>query len=85
LSTETDLAWANQTLQPHLAIQGNLNPLLFTEATPTQVQTQLAQALALCANQPGYIVNLGHGFTPATNIDTVQQAVNMVKNYIKPE
>lgn len=30
LSTETDLAWASQTLQPQVAIQGNLDPHLFT-------------------------------------------------------
>lgn len=81
LSTEIDLAWAHQTLQSHLTIQGNINPTLFTENTHHPLQTALNQALTLCAHQPGYIVNLGHGFTPNTRIELVQHAVDMVKSY----
>ncbi|MFZ2587315.1 MAG: uroporphyrinogen decarboxylase [Alphaproteobacteria bacterium] len=78
LSTETDLAWAAQTLQPQVTIQGNLDPMLFTKATPAPLQNALNQSLSLCGNQPGYIVNLGHGFTPETNPDFVKYTVETI-------
>lgn len=81
LSTEIDLTWAHQTLQPHLTIQGNINPTVFTESTLLPLEKTLTHALNLCASQPGYIVNLGHGFTPDTRIEHVQRAVDMVKAY----
>lgn len=81
LSTETDLAWAAQTLQPQLTLQGNLDPTLFTEATPTPLKQALSRALDLCGHQPGYIVNLGHGFTPQTRPELVQEAVTQLKEF----
>lgn len=81
LSTETDLAWASQTLQPYLAIQGNLDPMLFALPNETAVVEATHKALAVAALQPGYVVNLGHGFTPQTNPDYVARVADIVRAY----
>lgn len=80
LSTEIDLPWAIQTLQPHLAIQGNLNPQL-TTGEPAPLIAALQTMLDIAAPHPGYIVNLGHGLTPQTHPDNVQRIVDTVKNW----
>ena len=78
LSTEHDLRWASQTLQPHLTIQGNLDPDL-TTGEPGPMVTVLQSLLDIAAPHPGYIVNLGHGLTPQTRPDNVQRIVDTVK------
>lgn len=81
LSTETDLVWASKTLQPFHAIQGNLDPRLFTLDSPDAALAATKQALAVAANQPGYVVNLGHGFTPDTKPDTLQLVADTIRAY----
>lgn len=83
LSTEIDLHWAAQTLQPHLAIQGNLNPQL-TEGEPEPMLQALQTQLDTAAIRPGYIVNLGHGLTPQTRPDNIRQLVEKVKSWHAP-
>jgi uroporphyrinogen decarboxylase len=80
LSTEIDLTWATQTLQPHVAIQGNLNPTL-TEGAPTPLLKALQHQLDTAAPHPGYIVNLGHGLTPQTRPENIQLIVDTVKSW----
>lgn len=80
LSTEIDLTWAAQTLQPHIAIQGNLNPTL-TEGKPEPLLKALKEQLDTAAPSPGYIVNLGHGLTPQTRPENIALLVETVKNW----
>lgn len=80
LSTEHNLAWAHQTLQPQVAIQGNLNPELMTGA-PEPLRQAAQTMLNTAATQPGYIVNLGHGLTPQTNPDNVKLLADLVRSY----
>lgn len=83
LSTEVDLAWASQTLQPHVAIQGNLNPEL-TMGEPQPLVEAVTAMLDIAAPLPGYIVNLGHGLTPQSKPDNVQRIVDTVHGWSAP-
>lgn len=84
LATETDIGWASQNLQPHVAIQGNLDPLL-TEGDARPLQQALAHMLNTAAVHPGYVVNLGHGLTPQTRPDNVLRIVETVKAWQAPQ
>lgn len=84
LATETDIVWASQALQPHITIQGNLNPLL-TEGPAIPLQQALLTMLNTAAVNPGYVVNLGHGLTPQTRPDNVQRIVDTVKAWQAPQ
>lgn len=77
LFTDTSLTWASQTLQPHVAIQGNLNPDL-TTGEPAPLITALTDMLNTAATKPGYIVNLGHGLTPQTRPENIQHIVDTI-------
>lgn len=83
LGTDANLAWATQNLQPHVAIQGNLDPLL-TEGPAIPLQQALTTMLNTAAIHPGYVVNLGHGLTPQTRPDNVQRIVDTVKAWQAP-
>lgn len=78
LSTEHDINWASQTLQPTVAIQGNLNPDL-TPGEPAPLIEALTAMVDIAAPNPGYIVNLGHGLTPQTRPENVQLIVDTVR------
>ena len=62
---------------PHLAIQGNLDPVvLFSE--PRTIVDSAARVLAAAAGRPGHIFNLGHGILPATPVDNVIALIDAV-------
>ncbi|NBU72049.1 MAG: uroporphyrinogen decarboxylase [Proteobacteria bacterium] len=84
LSTEANLAWAHQVLQPQVAIQGNLDPLLMTGPRDEMLKAA-TQMLNTTAIKPGYIVNLGHGLTPQTNPDNVQALSDLVHTWQPPK
>ena len=81
LSTEVDLAWASQSLQPHTALQGNLDPHLMTLPDPTPLLTAARHALTTAGAHPGYIVNLGHGLTPDARPENIAALVEFVHNH----
>lgn len=83
LSTEHDLSWAHQTLQPSVALQGNLDPEL-TVGEPGPLTEALTTMLNTAATRPGYIVNLGHGLTPQTRPDNVQRIVDTIHAWQPP-
>lgn len=80
LGNEVDMAWAGQTLQPHTAIQGNLDPLLFTEENPTNLLEAIRNIQTAAALKPGFVWNLGHGLTPQTRIESVQACINAIRS-----
>lgn len=84
LATETNLAWATENLQPQVAIQGNLDPVL-TEGSAIPLQQALTTMLNTAAIHPGYVVNLGHGLTPQTRPENVQRIVDTVKAWQRPQ
>jgi uroporphyrinogen decarboxylase len=83
LSTEIDFEWATQKLQPHVAIQGNLDPQLFTLDDPAPLEKAACKIIELGQRQPGFVLNLGHGLTPETRLERVQQLAELVLNWKK--
>jgi uroporphyrinogen decarboxylase len=81
LSTEIDFDWATQKLQPHVAIQGNLDPKLFTLDDPEPLEQAARKIIALGQKQPGFVLNLGHGLTPDTRLERVQQLADLVLSW----
>lgn len=73
------LDWARDTLQPHVAVQGNLDP-----------QVLVAGGVALAAavqrindtlSGGRFIFNLGHGIVPETPVEHVAELASMIKGY----
>jgi uroporphyrinogen decarboxylase len=74
---------ARQTLGPHIAVQGNLDPITLF-APPEVIDARVREILALNANRPGHIFNLGHGIVPGTPVEAVIQVANTVKAWSAP-
>jgi uroporphyrinogen decarboxylase len=70
---------ARRTLGQGVAVQGNLDPITLF-APPAILEARVAEILALNANQPGHIFNLGHGIVPGTSVDAVLQVVEQIKS-----
>lgn len=81
LSTEVNLAEACEKWQSSVALQGNLDPLLFAADSPEPLLSNLRQSLTVATKKPGYIVNVGHGLTPATNPDYITRVVEEVRKH----
>lgn len=78
---QTSLAEARNLLPAHLALQGNLSPVLLAEATPEVVALETRQVLETMRGRPGHIFNLGHGLTPAAKLENIGALVDTVKHY----
>jgi uroporphyrinogen decarboxylase len=71
---------ARKTLGPHVAVQGNLDPI--TLFAPREViEARVREILALNAGRPGHIFNLGHGIVPNTPVDAVLHVVDLIKQH----
>ena len=71
--------WAAQTLQPHCAVQGNLDPLCLLAGGARMIGETSAILEALAAGP--FIFNLGHGIVPATPPEHVAQLVEFVRRW----
>jgi uroporphyrinogen decarboxylase len=78
---QTDLAAARQLIPPSIAMQGNLSPTLLAEATPAVVAAETRKVLETMRGRPGHIFNLGHGLTPAAQLENIQSLVDTVKHF----
>jgi len=78
---QTSLAEARKTIPPHLALQGNLSPVLLAESTPEGVALETKQVLEAMRGRPGHIFNLGHGLTPGAKLENISALVETVKNF----
>jgi uroporphyrinogen decarboxylase len=72
---ELDEAW--QRLGCHVAVQGNLDPVVLLSSR-NEVEQQARHVLAQAGGQPGHIFNLGHGILPQTPIDNVLALIDAV-------
>ncbi|HEX2859194.1 MAG TPA: uroporphyrinogen decarboxylase [Alphaproteobacteria bacterium] len=81
LSTEVDIEWAVNTLQAHVAIQGNLDPHLFTLDSPEPLRRAAEKLLTIGQRSPGFVLNTGHGLTPQTRIERVEELAHLVQNW----
>jgi uroporphyrinogen decarboxylase len=77
LDFRTDLARAWEGLGPHIAVQGNLDPVVLY-ADPPYIRQRVRRVLQQAAGRPGHIFNLGHGVLPATPVENVIELVKMV-------
>jgi uroporphyrinogen decarboxylase len=79
LDTAIGAHWAARELQPHICVQGNLDPLMLVvggmalEREATRILDKLGQG--------PFIFNLGHGVVPQTPPEHVAQLVDIVRNW----
>lgn len=62
------------------AVQGNMDPM-FLFAKPETIRRRTRAMLEVNHDNPGYIVNLGHGIHKETPIENVKVFVDTVKEY----
>jgi uroporphyrinogen decarboxylase len=72
-----DPAWANTYLPKSMPVQGNLDPLSLINGGKAMI-ADIDHILDCFADRP-HIFNLGHGITPATPVDHVQQMIDRVR------
>lgn len=73
----TPISKARQTVGDSIALQGNLDPLIL-ETTPEIVRSTASKLLADRKNDPGFIVNGGHGLSPKTRIDCIEALLETI-------
>ncbi len=79
LDRDADLDWARTALQPHAALQGNLDPALLVEGGPV-MREAVDRIMATLAGGP-FLFNLGHGIVPETPPDHVAELVAAVRHW----
>jgi uroporphyrinogen decarboxylase len=68
---------ARRRIGPHLALQGNLDPVLCL-APWDVVADEARDVLSRAGVEPGYVFNLGHGVLPQTDPGILEQLVDLV-------
>jgi len=79
LDTSVPLDWAAAELQPHVTLQGNLDPLLVV-AGGAEMRREATRILETLGQGP-FIFNLGHGFVPQTPPEHVAELSDLVRNW----
>jgi uroporphyrinogen decarboxylase len=69
-----------QSVPPHIAVQGNLDPILMN-APQEIIKAEVQELLYSMRGDPGFIVNLGHGVLPDAPVDNVKLLVDTVKSF----
>ena len=77
LDSGLPLDWAAAELQPHLALQGNLDPILLL-AGGEALDRETDRILEILGRGP-FVFNLGHGILPETPIANVERLVEWVR------
>lgn len=75
--TAMPLAFMRDTLAPHAAVQGNLDPLLLLAGGPL-LESRIRDILAALEGVP-HIFNLGHGILPPTPIEHVSRLIEVIR------
>jgi uroporphyrinogen decarboxylase len=76
-----DIAAIASGFPAHIAVQGNLDPVLLT-TRPDIVAAETRRILSSMRSRPGYIFNLGHGVPPCAKIECIQSLVDTVKAFV---
>jgi uroporphyrinogen decarboxylase len=79
LDSNLPLAWAAAELQPRLALQGNLDPVLL--AVGGRAMRREIQRILETLGRGPLIFNLGHGILPETPPEHVSELVEMVRGW----
>jgi uroporphyrinogen decarboxylase len=73
-----DEGW--RAVGPHVAVQGNLDPITLF-APVAVIEQRVKEILRSAAGRPGHIFNLGHGIVPGTPVENVQSVAKMVREF----
>ena len=73
-----DEGW--RAVGPHVAVQGNLDPITLF-APVAVIEQRVKEVLRSAAGRPGHIFNLGHGIVPGTPVENVQAVAKMVREF----
>ena len=81
LSIDTGIGahWAAKELQPHICLQGNLDPIMLVPAAPRSSARRRASSTS--SGTGSFVFNLGHGVVPQTPPEHVAQLVEIVRNW----
>ena len=81
LSIDTGIGahWAAKELQPHICVQGNLDPIMLV-AGGAALEREATRILDKLGHGP-FVFNLGHGVVPQTPPDNVAHLVEIVRNW----
>ena len=77
LDSSVPLPWAASRLQPHVTIQGNLDPLVLV-AGGKPMLTRVQRIVDILSHGP-FIFNLGHGIVPETPLEHVTELVEYIR------
>ena len=83
IDPETSMESAIKKIGGRVAIQGNLDPKLFT-TTPGFVRQETSRLLSKIKGRPGHIINAGHGLLPTTLPECVEAVIETVKHWRFP-
>jgi uroporphyrinogen decarboxylase len=79
LDTGVPVAWAAERLQPRLAVQGNLDPLVLATGGAA-LDSEVRRILDALTRGP-FVFNLGHGIVPQTPPDHVSRLAELVRGW----
>ena len=81
LSIDTGIGahWAAKELQPHICLQGNLDPIMLV-AGGAALKREATRVLDKLGHG-SFVFNLGHGVVPQTPPEHVAQLVEIVRNW----
>jgi len=77
IDTSVPANWARDMLQPHVAVQGNLDPMLMVTGGP-RLRVEVERLREILGNGR-WIFNLGHGITPEADPRNVEELVNIIR------
>ncbi|WP_420345882.1 uroporphyrinogen decarboxylase [Pelagibius sp.] len=76
LDTTVPLGWAQAELQPHVAVQGNLDPIMLVAGG--QGLTAAVDRILRSLGQGPFVFNLGHGIVPQTPPENVSRLMEQI-------
>ncbi len=79
LDTGIPLEWAVKELQPHVTLQGNLDPIMLV-AGGEALDRAIDRILSIAAKGP-FVFNLGHGIIPQTPPENVARLAQKVTGW----
>ena len=77
LDSSVPAEWARDYLQPHVAVQGNLDPMLMVSGGP-RLRVEV-ERLREILGDGRWIFNLGHGITPEADPRNVEELLNIIR------
>ncbi len=79
IDSSVPVDWAADSLQPHCAVQGNLDPLILVAGGET-MRSEASAILERLAPGP-FIFNLGHGIVPQTSPEHVAELSDLIRGW----